>query len=418
MAADVEAPPAPPAPPAVPFREVLRTADAWDILLMITGSICGAACGAVQPWCAKRAGAALVVSSAARLCGPRSGRMGARAARRGAQSPRRPAAALRPRKERGAAGGLARPIAAPRGASAPLHRRCATPRLRCDLPRACMAPWRLAPRRAASNWQPRTPETLTPCVPAFCVCFFAQLYAHLRLPRRHARLRHHHEREPSPRHPLVLLPWRWGAHHTPHAHFPWCPPLTPRPCHAAAASVAGYLEIACWELAGIRQSNRIRHAAQRSARLLPRPSPTPRADRRPRRAQAAVPHGAAASGDGVFRHARHGRAACARGHRHKRHTAGVVQQVPQPHPPRLGGHHRHHHRPGARVADGARGVRHAAAHGCAPPAQPAVHHCLHTSHAQAVPATSWPCPCSTGPRSRRMRTLTPQPLLRRSSVRP
>jgi hypothetical protein len=35
-----------------------------------------------------------------------------------------------------------------------------------------------------------------------------------------------------------------------------------------------------------------------------------------------------------------------------------------------------------------------------------------------VPATSWPCPCSTGPRSRRMRTLTPQPLLRRSSVRP
>lgn len=86
VAADVEAPPALPAPPAVPFREVLRTADAWDILLMITGSICGAACGAVQPWCAKRAGAALVVSSAARLCGPRSGRMRARAARRGAQS--------------------------------------------------------------------------------------------------------------------------------------------------------------------------------------------------------------------------------------------------------------------------------------------------------------------------------------------
>ena len=55
-AADVEAPPAPPPkPPAVPFREVLRTADAWDVLLMITGTICGAACGAVQPWCAPAA---------------------------------------------------------------------------------------------------------------------------------------------------------------------------------------------------------------------------------------------------------------------------------------------------------------------------------------------------------------------------
>ena len=55
-AADVEAPPAPPPkPPAVPFREVLRTADTWDVVLMITGTICGAACGAVQPWCGARA---------------------------------------------------------------------------------------------------------------------------------------------------------------------------------------------------------------------------------------------------------------------------------------------------------------------------------------------------------------------------
>lgn len=50
--ADVEAaPPAPEAPAAVSFREVLRTADAADVALMVAGSICGAACGSVQPWC-------------------------------------------------------------------------------------------------------------------------------------------------------------------------------------------------------------------------------------------------------------------------------------------------------------------------------------------------------------------------------
>jgi hypothetical protein len=56
LAADVEAaPPAPEAPAAVSFREVLRTADAADVALMVAGSICGAACGSVQPWCVRAA---------------------------------------------------------------------------------------------------------------------------------------------------------------------------------------------------------------------------------------------------------------------------------------------------------------------------------------------------------------------------
>ena len=82
-AADVEAPPAPPPkPPAVPFREVLRTADALDVVLMITGTICGAACGAVQPWC----GARCSLTFRGRLLGasgPRRGRSPSRASRRG-----------------------------------------------------------------------------------------------------------------------------------------------------------------------------------------------------------------------------------------------------------------------------------------------------------------------------------------------
>jgi hypothetical protein len=39
------------APVAVSFREVLRTADAYDKVLMLCGTVCGAACGSVQPWC-------------------------------------------------------------------------------------------------------------------------------------------------------------------------------------------------------------------------------------------------------------------------------------------------------------------------------------------------------------------------------
>jgi len=48
---DEEAASAKPAEPAVSLLQVLRTADAYDILLMTVGTICGAACGAVQPWC-------------------------------------------------------------------------------------------------------------------------------------------------------------------------------------------------------------------------------------------------------------------------------------------------------------------------------------------------------------------------------
>lgn len=282
VAADVEAPtPAPPAPPAVPFREVLRTADAWDVLLMVTGSICGAACGAVQPWCAKRASAALVVL-ALHGCAPRAAVASASGPRAAAPScARRPAAASRPGKARGAAGGLGCAIEAPRGHSAPLHRRCATPRPRCDLPRACGTPWRLAPRRAASNRQPRTQERRSRLSPSFAFAF-AQLYAHLRLARRHARLRNHHEREPAPRHPLVLLPRRWGAPATPPYAFSQverCPRSRParatqprRPWPATSRLRAG-----SWPASGSPTAS----GAQRtqSAHSQPRPSPAQRADR-------------------------------------------------------------------------------------------------------------------------------------------
>jgi len=79
-AVDVESPPEtapPPQPAAVSFRQVLRTADAWDVLLMVTGTICGAACGAVQPWCARLGRVAcglrvpLLLLRAQRSAGPR-----------------------------------------------------------------------------------------------------------------------------------------------------------------------------------------------------------------------------------------------------------------------------------------------------------------------------------------------------------
>lgn len=41
-----------PAEAAVSFLQLLRTADWLDWLLMLTGTVCAMATGAVQPWCA------------------------------------------------------------------------------------------------------------------------------------------------------------------------------------------------------------------------------------------------------------------------------------------------------------------------------------------------------------------------------
>lgn len=40
-----------PAEPAVSFRQLIRTADWLDWILMICGTVCAFATGAVQPWC-------------------------------------------------------------------------------------------------------------------------------------------------------------------------------------------------------------------------------------------------------------------------------------------------------------------------------------------------------------------------------
>ena len=221
-AADVEAPPAPPPkPPAVPFREVLRTADTWDVVLMITGTICGAACGAVQPWCGARA---LPQSFRRRLSGasaaPRR-RWPPRVSRRGTLAS--PAAGC----------GAAARSGAPRCAVARRTFEALRPTYLCTRPTVPLRPGRpTAARRAMLRdalrvTPPRAPEKATrrAVVTRLPLSLSApQLHAHLRLPGGHAGLRHHHERKLAPSHPLVLLPRRCVSHTR--ARFPSATQLT------------------------------------------------------------------------------------------------------------------------------------------------------------------------------------------------
>ncbi len=62
----------------------------------------------------------------------------------------------------------------------------------------------------------------------------------------------------------------------------------------AAATVAGYMEIACWELAGMRQANRIRHARCAAPALRLRRAGSPLRRRRARSTGAACCGGACA----------------------------------------------------------------------------------------------------------------------------